>query len=136
MSQGFGDLESRLLREGRGPGNLRELLACIKRRPAMYLGEKSLTALGHLLHGYAAACHHHGIAEGEGLELSGLEARFVRWLEERKGVGYGSCGPIEHLKQICENEAVAVDRFFELLEEYEASGDRCPERTAPDHLRP
>ncbi|MGC1276540.1 MAG: hypothetical protein WBC44_22800 [Planctomycetaceae bacterium] len=116
------DIEARLFREDRGPQNLRELLACISRRPAMYLGEKSLTALGRWLYGYALACRIHHVPEADRFGLDGIDLAFSEWLANN-GIGYGARGPLDHLVELCGSEAAAFDRFFALLDEFEASHD-------------
>lgn len=101
----------------------RDWLAHVRLRPAMYLGEKSLAALESALVGYATACRIHQTPETSRLGVTGIDKEFARWLELEKGVGYGALGPCQHLVQLCESDSAAFDRFFELLDEFEASRD-------------
>ena len=100
--------------------SLRDWLEQVRRRPAMYLGSKSLSALESVCYGCWLACQVHAMPESRRLNSSGLDADFARWLAAEKGIGEGSKGAIVHLVELTGDDAAALDRFFELLDEYEA----------------
>ncbi|MEH1913742.1 hypothetical protein [Nostoc sp.] len=93
---------------------LYELLASIKKRPGMYLGNNSITKLDMLLRGYSLAQRKVGILptqqerEFEGFQL---------WVQEKYGINSGqSWSKIILFYSVDEHEA--LQKFFELFEEY------------------
>lgn len=100
---------------------LRDVLELIRRRPAMYLGTKSLTKLTHLVDGYELACWVHSIKEESPSNLLGLDSRFSEWLAREKSLGEGAQNPLLQLVDEVGDDVLAFDRFFELLDEHERS---------------
>ncbi|MBE8970761.1 hypothetical protein IQ277_32500 [Nostocales cyanobacterium LEGE 12452] len=93
---------------------LYELLASIKKRPGMYLGNNSITKLDMLLRGYS-------LAQREvGLPLTYQEREFEgfqSWVEEKYGINSGqSWSKIILFYSVDEHEA--LQKFFELFEEF------------------
>ncbi len=101
--------------------SLRDVLELIRARPAMYLRTKSVTALSHFIHGYRMACWVHAIAENGETATHGLDSEFAEWLAREKALGEGAQDPLYQLVEELGDEAEAFDRFFELLDEHEAT---------------
>src|SRR5262249_21655962 len=101
--------------------SLRDLLAAIRRRPAMYLGHASVTLLAAFLRGYETAL--------QGSHVSAEEVPdsddFSRWLSTRYGMGknyrWDRLLLFHH-----RDEAAALAEFFKDYSEYEASRDSTP----------
>jgi hypothetical protein len=94
--------------------NVYAYLAAIRARPSMYVREKSLSDVEALVLGYYGALSIHGIDEG----VPEVASHFARWLRHRFNWSL-SCG---WAYAITENSSAgqALDRFFELLDEYGA----------------
>ncbi|KYC36235.1 hypothetical protein WA1_41650 [Scytonema hofmannii PCC 7110] len=91
-----------------------ELLGWIKKRPGMYLGTSSITRLDMYLRGYTLARREVGIAPTEQeREFEGFQS----WLQERYKIKSNqSWAKIILFYSMDEHEA--LERFFELFEEY------------------
>lgn len=99
--------------------DLYELLGKIKQRPSLYLGKRSLSHLHVFLDGYTFACRQLGIPLTE--QEKKFE-EFQEWIEIRfNQVSTQSWSRI--ILFYSEDEAAALNRFFELLEEFLSSGD-------------
>ncbi|MEH1845679.1 MAG: hypothetical protein V7L25_11940 [Nostoc sp.] len=93
--------------------NIYEILAMIRSRPAMYLGQRSLTALDGFIGGYSFALGENGIFYGEETppftQFNDWVARYYKWYES-------TAGWKNIILREVGNEAKACDVFFELLE--------------------
>ncbi|NCJ06950.1 hypothetical protein GS597_10600 [Synechococcales cyanobacterium C] len=91
-----------------------ELLQKVQQRPAMYLGKRSLSQLHAFLEGYLLARREAKIpmtTEEEDFEF------FQEWIERR--FGQANTQSWSHIILFySEDEADALNRFFELLEEF------------------
>ncbi len=93
--------------------NIYDILAMIKTRPGMYLGQRSLTALSSFIDGYFFAIGENGILiEEENPPFSQLNNWVARYYKR-----YGSTAGWKNiiLREVGD-EAKACDVFFELLE--------------------
>jgi hypothetical protein len=93
---------------------LYELLTRIKQRPGMYLGKVSITRLKMLLMGYS-------MSRGElGLQLTQQEkqfAQFQKWIQGKYQINSAEGWESIILSQV-EDEKLACDLFFQLLEQF------------------
>jgi hypothetical protein len=90
------------------------LLDTIRERPAMYIGQKSLTALWFYLHGYED-----GRITGGYKGPSELPRRFADWVGYRLQLGHNFSGFwARAILSRVRDESLAVDRFYELRDEY------------------
>lgn len=109
-------------------GSLFQFLENVRRCPGMYLGPaeqnrgRQLENLEFLIWGYRAAVDGHGIVDGGAQAL----ASFPEYLRTRFGWSM-ACGAIWAIRDSCGSDDEAWDRFWELLEEYRASG--CGDET-------
>jgi hypothetical protein len=96
------------------------LLDTIRQRPAMYLGEKSLTALWFHLQGYDHARRINGY-QGP----SEVPGRFADWVGYRLQLGGNFSGFWARaiLSRVLD-ESLALDRFYELREEFTRREER------------
>ncbi|MGI8502880.1 MAG: hypothetical protein ACR2LR_17355 [Hassallia sp.] len=97
-----------------------EILKGIKKRPGMYLGTSSITRLDMLLRGYSLSRREVGVPPTEPeREFEG----FQLWVQEKYGIKTGqSWSKIIIFYSIDEHEA--LERFFELYEEYQNRNNR------------
>jgi hypothetical protein len=91
------------------------LLDVIRERPAMYLGELSLSALCHFLNGYEMSLWVHGVQEKPPLPRD-----FPNWVADRLHFSENRSGYKNMILERMPNEAMALSFFFELLDEYRA----------------
>jgi hypothetical protein len=91
------------------------LLDAIRERPAMYMGERSLSALWHYLHGYIEALRFHDIATRDVLPPD-----FHDWVAYRLHFYESTSGYRNMILKRVPDEAAALDRFFELLDDHRA----------------
>ncbi len=91
-----------------------DFLGWVKKRPAMYLGTSSITKLDMVLKGYNLARREVGIPPTEQeREFEGFQS----WVQEKYGIESGqSWSKIIFFYSMDEHEA--LERFFELFEEY------------------
>ncbi len=101
--------------------SIRDLLGEVRERPAMWLGEKSLTGLKCLLFGDEIACGKHGITEPDQLPDDVPWRGFREWLAGRYDRVGWSVDWYWLLIEHSSSQEEAFDRFFELLAEYEAA---------------
>lgn len=97
--------------------SLYDLLVSIHGRPAMFLGEKSLTKLQTFLLGFMAAL---GLADAN-FDIGKYNSEeFKKWMGENVGYGYpNSIDCMTHiLRKLNGDEEKAFDFFFALLEEF------------------
>ena len=93
----------------------RDVLQEIRERPAMILGKQSLTALAHFLDGYFVARRDLGIEPAHLVPLD-----FHDWVAYRLHFVESTSGFARMILNEISDEAKALDRFFELLDEYSA----------------
>jgi hypothetical protein len=92
------------------------VIEAIRRRPGMYLGVKSLTALHQFLNGYQMACGFHQIKDDRlGLRIP---PDFHDWVAYRTHFQESTTGWCNMIVATTKSEEDAFDRFFELLEEH------------------
>jgi hypothetical protein len=91
------------------------LLDVIRERPAMYLGSRTLTGLGHFLGGFGCAEHIHGIEA-----VSQLPNDFHEWVAYRLHYYESTKGWGRMILEQTADESAALDRFYELLDEHRA----------------
>jgi hypothetical protein len=85
----------------------------IRRRPGLYLGEPSLSALYHFISGYTAALGLHRIKEE-----TPLPEDFNEWVAYRLHYRESTSGWRNMILGVVHAEDAGVARFFELLDEY------------------
>lgn len=91
------------------------LLDVIREKPAMYLGQPSLSALCHFLNGYEMSLWVHGIQEKRPLPRD-----FHDWVAHRLHFPESTRGYTSMILERFPDEAMALRFFFELLDEYRA----------------
>jgi hypothetical protein len=96
------------------------MLQEVRRRPSMWVHDKSLADLETMLHGYSNALLVHGIQEYG----TGFNARFRGYLARRFGWSI-SLGWAWAITANCRDTNEAFDRFFGLVDEFRA-GDGLP----------
>jgi len=91
-----------------------EILKGIKKRPGMFLGNRSITKLDMFLRGYSLGRKEVGVPPTEPeREFEGFQS----WVEEKYGINSGqSWSKIILFYSVDEHEA--LQKFFELFEEY------------------
>jgi hypothetical protein len=95
-----------------------ETLALIRPRPAIYLGRCSLQALRSFLDGCFHMALEHGIECSGQPDFSGLHD----WVARRFGWSASTAGWCNIIIQECGgDDGKALERFFELVEEYRRS---------------
>jgi hypothetical protein len=92
-----------------------DLLDKIRKRPGIYLGERSLSALYHTIGGYALALGVHGIENDTPLRLPN---DFNDWVAYRLHYKESTSGWKRMILGASPDEAAAFTRFFELLDEH------------------
>jgi hypothetical protein len=94
--------------------NFYELLQKIKKRPALYLGKRSLSHLQVFLDAYTFACREMGI---EVTEEERKFEEFQGWIEQR--YNQPDTQSWSRIILFCsEDESDALDTFFELFEDF------------------
>jgi hypothetical protein len=95
-------------------------LARVRPRPAMYIGSHSLTRLRAFLDGCFYMAHEYAIECCEQPDFGGLHD----WVAKRFGWYESTAGWCNIIVQECGgDEGKALDRFFELVEEYRQSAE-------------
>ncbi|MCV3212370.1 hypothetical protein OGM63_02295 [Plectonema radiosum NIES-515] len=109
------NLKSNMKNWKSGTYNFYKLLKDIKKRPAMYLGTTSITRLDMALRGYKVARTEVGLAATEEeIQFEG----FQKWVQEKYEIKSNqSWAKIILFFSMDEHEA--LERFFELFEEYQ-----------------
>jgi len=94
---------------------LYDLLARIKQRPGMYLGQASISRLRMLLMGYS-------MSRGElGLKITEQEkkfAQFQKWIQQKYGINSTQGWENMILSQV-QDEKLALDLFFQLFDQFD-----------------
>ena len=97
-----------------------ETIALIRPRPAMYIGSNSLVRLRAFLDGCFYMADEFGIECCERPDFGGLHD----WVARRFGWYESTAGWCNIIVQECSgDEGKALDRFFELVEEYRRSAE-------------
>lgn len=95
-----------------------ELLDVIRKKPGIYIGEPSLTALNHFIHGFAyALMATENPFDDEDPPFSG----FHDWIASRFGFAQSTLGWTNMLLRSVGDETAAFERFFIELDEYRRS---------------
>jgi hypothetical protein len=96
------------------------LLDVIRKRPPLYLGRHSLSALWNFIQGYNLALRDHDLDNADHV----LPRQFHNWARRRLQ-GRDNSGSVRDmiLASTNQDEASALDMFFELYDEFR-SGDR------------
>jgi hypothetical protein len=95
------------------PNDLYEYLSGARQRPSMYVHNLSLMELEAQCHGYETALYCHGIKEFG----NNFCKRFRDYLNSR--FGWPTCiGWARVIRDACETDEQAWDRFFELLDDF------------------
>jgi hypothetical protein len=92
-----------------------DFLDKIRKRPGLYLGECSVSALYHTIGGYNLALGLHGIENDTSLRLPN---DFNDWVAYRLHYKESTSGWKNMILGISQNEAAAFSRFFELLDQH------------------
>jgi hypothetical protein len=96
-----------------------ETIALIRPRPAMYIGEHSLPCLCSFLYGCLYLAYQQAIETNEHPEFQG----FHDWIAARFGWSESTSGWCNIIIQECGgDQRKAMDRFFDLVEEYQRTG--------------
>ncbi len=93
---------------------LYDLISNIKKRPAMYLGQPSVTHLGIFLSGYSFARRQLGIPQTEQEEQF---SEFQAWIQQKFKVSSSQSWE-KILLFFAQDEASALDQFFTLFDEF------------------
>lgn len=94
-----------------------DILNELKLRPGMYTGENTLTSIAHFLQGYSFALMLHDLPrEGDCLILP---EGFDDWVAYRQRFHESTSGWCKMICERTQSDREAIDRFFELLSEFE-----------------
>jgi hypothetical protein len=93
---------------------LYDLIGNIRKRPAMYLGQPSVTHLGVFLSGYNFARRQLGIPQTEQEQQF---SEFQGWVQQRFKVSSGQSWD-KILLFFAQDEAIALKQFFTLFDEF------------------
>lgn len=89
----------------------------IRKRPGMYLGSKSITALSHFLNGYQFAQQDYGVGGVE--RLFPLNFKFMHEFTKIQLCKDDNLGWCNHILNACDgDEEKALDKFWELYDEF------------------
>ncbi|HMJ65357.1 MAG TPA: hypothetical protein VK615_08390 [Candidatus Binatia bacterium] len=95
-----------------------DLLAHIRRRPGLYIGDPELTRLQSFIIGYECGLGRGGLMpRHEEPEFHG----FHDWIARRLGYYESTSGWYKMIRERCVSEREAFDRFYELLDEFRAA---------------
>jgi hypothetical protein len=95
------------------------LLDVIREKPALYLGEHSLTGLWHFLHGFHSAERIHDLEAA-----SQMPTDFHDWVAYRLHYFESTSGWRRMILDQIPDERAALERFYELLDEHRARQPR------------
>lgn len=114
---------TRRLRQLNELTDMYDFLDEVRLRPGMWVRGRSLLHLESMLIGYTAALGVHGINEDCNLH-AGSQGPFAQWLWNRLGMAYpSSLGWAVEIERRAEQANVpATEMFFELLDEFRATG--------------
>ena len=97
--------------------DISNVIDMIRKRPGMYLGSKSITALNHFLNGYQFAKLEHNSNGSE--RLFPLNFRFMNEFTKIQLGNNDNLGWCNHILNVCDgNEEKALDRFFDIYDEF------------------
>jgi hypothetical protein len=109
----------------RMPGTFYDLLEAISKRPATYLGRKSLVAFSSWLQGYSfAKLESHATRSGDEEEFGLFDAFICEKYDWRDAGGWSAKIAYYH-----RDDAAAFDEFFKLLAEFRASREQSSEKS-------
>lgn len=92
-----------------------DMIALIRRRPGMYIGSNSLSALWYYLHGYQAALYWNAIHQRE--KLFPLPFQYMHEYTEYRLRVHDTRGWYYHIISFCDGaEDMALQKFFELYD--------------------
>ncbi|MBW4603409.1 MAG: hypothetical protein KME29_28550 [Calothrix sp. FI2-JRJ7] len=94
--------------------NLYELISKIEKRPSMYLGKPAISNLRSCIAGYILARRELGITQ---TEQEKHFTEFQSWIQEKFNISYSQSWD-KIILFYSEDERKALDRFFELFNEY------------------
>ena len=98
-----------------------DLLDRIRKRPGLYIGERSLSALRNAIVGYELALGVHEILDDETLRLPD---DFNDWVAYRLHYKESTSGWKNMILNVCQDESAAFERFFQLLDDHAARKSR------------
>ena len=100
-----------------------DMINAIRKRPGMFLGNNSITALWHFLNGYQAAQRDIGVCwKGE---LFPLRFKYMSEFTNIRLDCHNNLGWCSHILTFCnDDEEKALDMFFGLYDEYKQIGMR------------
>ena len=96
------------------------LIDLIRENPAMYLGERSLTGLWHFSSGHDTAVSHYNVEDAQQL----VPYEFFDWVAYRTHFYEATSGWRNMILKTTSGEEAALNRFFELLDEYRSRQHR------------
>ena len=102
-----------------------DLLDRIRKRPGLYIGERSLSALRNAIVGYELALGVHEIDHDATLRLPD---DFNDWVAYRLQYKESTSGWKNMILSVCQDELAAFNRFFQLLDEHAARKGRVVAR--------
>lgn len=88
----------------------------IRKRPAMFCGEHTLSALNHFIAGYSWALETHGVQNPNDPLV--IPREFHAWVAYRLHFQESTSGWCNMIKECTNSDVEAFDRFFQLLEEF------------------
>jgi len=94
--------------------SLYEVIQRIKKRPSMYLGKRSISNLRAFLSGYILSRRELGMAQTDQEKEFG---EFPAWLQKKFGINSTQAWD-SIILFYCEDERDALEKFFNLFEEY------------------
>jgi hypothetical protein len=101
------------------PATLYGVIDSMRERPAMYLGEATLTALWRFINGYEAASHLHGIEEERDPPFGEFHEFCARYFQSSATAGWCAIILADNFGQ----EEQALRQFFPLFDEFRARVD-------------
>ncbi|MFE7835795.1 hypothetical protein ACFU53_06905 [Streptomyces sp. NPDC057474] len=114
---------TRRLRQLNELTDMYDFLDEVRLRPGMWVRGGSLLHLESMLIGYTAALGVHGLDEDCNLR-AGSQGPFAQWLWSRLGMAYPSSlgWAVEIERRAEQTDVPALEMFFELLDEFRATG--------------
>lgn len=101
---------------------IEDMINTIRKRPGMFLGNNSITALWHFLNGYQAAERELGVWQGK---LFPLRFKYMSEFTNIRLECHNNLGWYSHILTFCNgDEKKALDMFFDLYDEYKQIGMR------------
>ncbi len=94
--------------------SINDLLGHIRRRPGLYIGERSIHRLDAFLDGYDAGLGHVGFILRDDIDFP----RFNDWVAHRLGFSNSTSGCANMLRTKFASDEEAFEQFFVLLDEF------------------